>query len=308
MNILDHLTQSVLERDKPGWRRVEVTPKDIERYTQEDVYNYPRCFVGTHHVTNPSLKRRFISFTEYPVTYGEMAREYLRQCYEQSEWHGPPPRGPSPAHPWWAKRAPIFTQHTTHVAMAYVDIDHAYWSLLQPYCADHLITEGDKHVAGCVQFLWPDAVDVERRLRHAVVGCLFSHRIGWMSFGEWKEAPQCAPWSNPSLARLCYDTLHAIAVDVRKRFECFAWLTDAGIVRNGGGMVQLLQERWGLTSKIEAEGMGAVWSPSTYQVGTKRTENIRSKRADFTVTNFDNIPKRHAVEKYRRWRMKAIGA
>ena len=92
MTLRDILTDDVLARDK--YRRVEVSPRELERYMNEDIHRYPRVYAGTHHVTVPAEKRRFISFVEWPVTAGELARAYLRRCYESSDWGGLPFRGP----------------------------------------------------------------------------------------------------------------------------------------------------------------------------------------------------------------------
>lgn len=306
-NLRDWLTHCALARSTT--ERLEITPREHERML-ELAHQWPRVYAGSYHLTIPSERRKYVVFNEYPVPNGELAREYVKQCWEASCWGGvPPDKSPRKArHPYWNRRAPLYCRPVRHRSLAYVDIHHAYWSIVEPYCLDHVLSTSGNTVAGVVPFLYPREVDRDRRLRHAVVGTLFSHQLSWLAWGEWKTVPLASPTSNPSLARITFDTMHAVCRDVREHFETFAWLTDACIVarKDGPAVVEMLRERWALSSRVVAEGMGAVWAPSTYRVGPKVTLDISNRNASYTVTECEKINPRISVRRWREERRRAV--
>jgi len=304
--LLERLSESVLERDPPGWRRQEIAPADLESFLVDGAEKYSRVYVGGAHFTIPELRTRFISFTEYPVTYGECAREYLRLCYDSA---GVVPIRPRAHHRYWAKKAPLYCRPVKHRGLAYVDINHAYWEIVRHYAADHAMGYGPlegEQVPGRVPFVLPDEIDAERRLRHTVVGTLLAHRLSWLEYGSWRDVAVPAPWANPSMARIIFDTMNAVARDVMAHTEVFAWMTDAAIVpnREAEAVQDVLAERWRLGSTIESRGQGAVWSPSCYRVGLKMSLDIAHKNATYVETPCAKVA-RVNVERTRRWRRDA---
>ena len=308
MSLVDDLTAGVLERDRPGWVRREISHHEFDKMVLEDLDAIDRAFVGRAHITVPSQKTRWIVYTGYPVTDGELAREYLRRCYKASPWGGPPTLKPKASHPYWRKRAPVMAAPVKHRHLAYVDIGHAYWNIARHYQADVTLTrDKNRFLPGVVPFLFPDVIDADRRLRHTLMGTIFSHSLAWTRYGAWVEAPVCSPFANPSLLRICYDTLQAVASDIVSKFETFAWLTDAAIVNadQAENVIEHLERHWHLPARLVAEGMGAVWSPSTYRVGPKATANIVNGTADWTVTASSNLA-RVNVRTIKKWRADAL--
>lgn len=305
MTLRDDLTQMVLESDT-RYRRVEIGWPKYEEIVGS-LEQYREAFVGGSHITIPELRTRFIAYTEYPVTVGECARAYLRWCYESSEWGRVPPFRPRSSHPWFAKRTPLFVDPVKLGAFSYVDIEHAYWQILRHYRADMVIRIADRSFFdGCVPFLRPAEVDDDRELRHAVGGSLFASRITVYRYGSPKDHRVPSRFANPTLQMLAYDTLSAIAWDIKRHFPLHAWLTDAAIVWDPDGtfgelVTAYLAERWHITSRVVAWGSGEINSPANYRVGSKETRDFLRLREPRAVNQLPRVN----VKRLRGWRLKA---
>lgn len=303
----DDLTEAVLGRDKPGWRRREISWDELDRLVGQAA-RWPQVFVGATHVTIPAKKTRFLVYGEGEVSRGELAREYVRQVYQASPWAGPPTRKISASHPYWAKTPPLCARPVRHRSLAYLDLVHAYWEIIRHYRADVTLTRRDNRILdGWADWLRPEEVDADRPLRHAVAGVLFSRELVWLHYGEEVRVSMPSPYANPSLARLVFDTLHAVAAEIDRTFTLYAWLTDACIVprRQASAVQDHLRTRWGLASTVKGEGMGDVWSVTTHEVGNKVTRDLRNQHHHGETAPFEGL-RRVNVQRYRRWRREAL--
>lgn len=264
--------------DRSTYQRREIGYPELESWVGARIDDYERVYLGASSVTIPELKLKMVVYDEFPVTAGELAREYLRLVYDDYD----PGLRPGHRHPGWGWEAPLYCAPTRHRPMAYIDIHSAYWQLVRCFRPDDLPLPDGGCIEGELAWLSPEAVEEDRRLRHALVGSMFANKVEWHRYGKPMSTYAPNKWSNPSLKRLCMSTLHAVAAACRRRFGLHAFLTDAMIVDadQGERVVKWLADEWSLSSRIEAVGMGQVWSTTQYMVGGKQTMDFTNGNAD----------------------------
>ena len=269
------LSDQVLEGSR--WDRVEITYPELETWIGARVDAYERVFVGLHSITIPAEKKKYIVYDRFPVTPGEIAREYLRTVWQERRT-----MLPTKSAPGWHWEAPIHCEPVHNTMLAYIDIEQAYWQLLTPWRPDDVPLPHGGCIEGELEWLVPSVVAEDRELRHAIVGTIFASRITWLRYGQPQTAYAPKFWSSPSLKRTCMQTLHAMATQVRRRYGLYAWLTDAAILdaHVAQEVSDFLAIHWGVRSRVVASGIGSVFSPTAYIVGEKRTRNFTSGALD----------------------------
>lgn len=269
MTLRDALTDAVLAGSR--WQRRKVGYPELERWRAAKIDEYPQAFVGTSSITVPQANLKLVAYDEWPVTSGELARAYLHRVYADA------PRRPlpSPRARGFSWTAPIVANPVRHRALAYVDVESAYWQLISIFRPDDLVL-GDEVVPGTLEWLNKETVAEDRRLRHCVHGSIFSNRLVFYRYGTPVVVPKVNRWSNPSLALHCFQTLHAVCRRVAAGTSLHAWMTDAAIVDadDAEPVAALMAGEWLLRSRLKAQGAGTVVSATTYAVGDKMSLDV----------------------------------
>ena len=268
MTLRDALTEAVLARS-PYERRC-VAFDELAKWRAARIDSYARAYVGDVSVTIPELNLKLVRFDEWPVTSGELAREYLQIVY--ADVHGV---RCSPRASGFAWAPPILAAPVRHRELAYADIESAFWQLISCFNPDDLVL-GDEIVEGKARWLTVDAVAEDRRLRHCVHGTIFSNHLVFYRYGTPVVVPKVSKWSNPSLRLHCMQTLHAVCGRLRRDVNLHAWLTDAAIVDadDAEPVRRFMDREWKLAAKVKAQGAGAVISATTYVVGDKASLDL----------------------------------
>lgn len=274
MTLIDDLSSSVLARSR--YRRHSVTYPQLHARQDDHEWlaRYNQVYVGNVSISCRTTLEKWLVYSEFPVSHGEMAREYLRRIYAD----GKRSSQFSPRAPGFTWEAPIFCVPTPRTrALAYVDIASCYWQLLRDLQPDSTwLPDSGVMVEGVHEWTDMDAVADARELRHAIAGIMFTSSFGWWTHGKWREVAMTKPWSNPSLKQYVMSTLHAIAAEVKERFDAVRWHTDGGIVgyEHGSALVDHLMDRWALRARIVAEGPGRVFNSTSFYVGDKQSLDI----------------------------------
>lgn len=257
-----------LSRDRPGWQRLHVSSYELNAMRDDEgwVSSFRQVYLGSESITVTDERTKYVSLTTWPATNGELAREYLALCMTKRKVARRPD--------WYRRKAPLFCD-PYRGNLAYVDLRHAYFEVVRRFPPETCIvapgTKDQRIVLPASDSAWlnTDDLDEDRTLRHAVVGVLFSQGLQFYAYGKPVEVKLWRGFHRPSLYRITMDMLHAIALDVKRHFHLYAWLTDAAIVRESEaqGLQEFLMERWGFASKVEGHGIGTVSSVSSYQMG-----------------------------------------
>lgn len=299
------LRDGVLARTAGRYERVEVGYPALEAWRGAGIDEYPLAYASTHAVYIPVLGKKFIAYDHFPVVVGEMAREYLRVV-----WDGYPRGGALKKADGWRWNAPLFCEPVRHRALAYVDVTSAFWQLVSPFRPDDVPLPGGEVIEGEMDWLSPEVIDGDRRLRHAVVGSLFYSELPIYRYGKACEIRVRNYWTSPALRRLTMSSLHAMAQGVRRKFGLHAWLTDAAVVdaRVADDVVDWLAVHWGIRSRVVESGIGDVWNKETYRVGAKKTRNLVNGTVTMRtapVRGFSNL-RRVPGENWRQMRRERV--
>lgn len=188
----------------------------------------------------------------------------------------------------WRWNAPLFCEPVRHRALAYVDVTSAFWQLVSPFRPDDVPLPGGEVIEGEMDWLSPEVIDGDRRLRHAVVGSLFYSELPIYCYGKACEIRVRNYWTSPALRRLTMSSLHAMAQGVRRRFGLHAWLTDAAIVdaRVADDVVDWLAVHWASGPGWSSRGLATCGTrrrtgsgprrPGTWSMGRSRCARRRS--------------------------------
>ena len=276
-----------------AWERVSVSEIELNAKadTPEWLGAYDCVYVGGDSITIKDTRQKLLTWRTFPVTNGELAREYLRQVFPPRKEHETPLMA-NPANVGFLAKAPLFCEPVRHRPLAYVDIESAYWQLISCYRPDDMPFPSSRSVnAGTLEWWRPDEVRQTRGLRHAIAGSMWSNRIEWCNRGTWRETLATSRWSNPWIKRHVMHTLHAVVWDLMGRVNLHAWLTDAAIVDadDATEVVDRLARHWHLTSRVVASGAGAVWNVTSYVVGEKRSLNIEHGHLPADGAAFSNL-------------------
>lgn len=252
------------------WHRREVGYPELKRWRAAHIDAYGQAFVGTTSISIPETKLKLVAYDDWPVTSGELARRYLRRVFADVKRRPPSPRASG-----FGWTPPALCRPVRHRPLAYVDIASAYWQMIRPFRPDDVIL-GDEVFRGSAEWLTPEAVTEDRRLRHAIHGSIFANRIKFYRYGSLVVAPRTNVWSNPTMARYCMQTLHAVCGRLAADTNLHAWMTDAAIVDTDDAepVTRFLEREWLLASRLKARGSGAVLNATTYQVGDKASLNL----------------------------------
>lgn len=300
MTLRDTLTEQVLESSK--WERRQVGYPELERRRSVWIEKFAQVFVGAQSISVPARHLKLVAFDEWPVTSGELARQYLRNVYA-----GVRTRPPSPRARGFGWQAPIMANPVRHRALGYVDITSAYWQLVSCFAPDDLVL-GDEIVPGKARWLTVEEVEADRRLRHCIHGTIFSNRIAFYNYGKLVVVPKTSVYSNPTLAAHCMQVLHAVCGILSRDIGVWAWMTDAAIVDADDiePVMRYMEREWALQAKLKALGSGAVVSATTYCVGDKMSRDLLNGTTDLscaeprTFTNLRRVPRRQLQTVRRR--------
>ena len=270
------------------WTRTQVSDVELNAKagTGEWLTQYDRVYIGGGSITIADTKEKLVTWRTWPVTGGELARAYLKVVFAPDH----APMGANPTNVGFRARAPLYCEPVRHRALAYVDITSAYHQLLVPYRPDDMPL-GRSVNAGTLSWWREDEMAATRNLRHSVAGSMWSNSIEWCERGTWERAPACSRWSNPWMKRRVMHTLHAVVFDLMAKVQVYAWLTDAAIVdaTDADVVLDVLANRWCLSARVVAVGMGAVWNMTSYAVGEKKSQGILNGRIPTTDAPFTNL-------------------
>jgi hypothetical protein len=274
MPLREELTDEVLARDaRLGWTRQRVSDYELTacRNDPEWLSRYRQIFEGTS-FTIMDTKTRLVPVPAWPVVDGELGRAYLRAMTEHYGTAPPYQRGVVKA--GHMERGPaLWCEPVRRMKfLSYVDLHHAYWSILRPHCWDtlHMLDGRVLTPLGGLRWIRPDEVAEDRGIRLAVPGTLFARGFAFYHWGKWTEHPRSpGSFTQPSLYHIVFSTMHAIAADVIRHFPVHAWLTDACIIDAAAedDVRGFLAERWALASSVKGRGMGQVFNVGSYRIG-----------------------------------------
>ena len=287
------LAEQVLKRTN-RYERIEISQMEYDEKWLDWIKGFPVVYVGHKHLTVPEIGQRLIVWDQFPVTDGELARQYLRTVYEDL-----PQKRQNPKSSLFEWEAPIFTAPVTNRALAYVDIEAAYWQIVSVFRPDDVVLSNGAVAGGEADWIEPATVAGDRGLRHAVVGSIFANSILVHEHGKPRRILASSPWTNGWLKRHCMQVLHAIAGELAGEGRLHSFMTDAAIVdwRTQEEIVHWLSGTWGLRARVKAQGMGSVWSPTTYEVGEQRSMDLvngTTTRTSAVARPFSNLKRVNA--------------
>lgn len=272
----EQLAARILERST--FDRVRVSDQQLAAL--EDplaLSQWRQAFAGTECLTvmDKPPRTKYIVSWAYPVTRSEMAREYVRWCYELADM--PLPGQVRADCPGYQQKDPLYCAPVRRRNLAYVDIRSAYWQIVQPYNVDPLVAIGPGKVwQGRTPWKDPAVIEADREIRHRAIGTLMSSGVEVWRRGVRQTLPVAGRFSNPSVAVLARGTLTAICRTARENFPIHAWLTDAAILdaRAADELIGWLGATWGVEARTVALGLGTVWNVSSYRVGRKASLDV----------------------------------
>lgn len=270
----DDLLQRIeIAEAEHGWQRKWVD--DPFSLVSKESHN---IYLGHDKVTDAGNRVRYLRKGIYPVTRGELAREYLKYSMECSDKTRlivtkkslplldlTPPLyfvgyGESTVGPW-----------------AMIDITAAHFSIYRNLTLDSRYQPNETLTLGSIPFPQTDEWGMDKLARNAVMGIVTSRSVSQVWYGHLRMIPTRNYFLAPSVHGYVMDCMHAIARDMVETFGSPWWYIDAFVVRQGRAQEALdrLQTKWHVTGRILSQGAGRIWSLTDYHVGPKRTKRVR---------------------------------
>jgi hypothetical protein len=273
----------------------EATTNDLERgWVRENVDSFPelrnpellapfkRAYMGEKSLTVKDTRSRKIVGGE--VSPGELARIYVKRIMAEDD-DLLAKRVP------WRRDALQFTDRRPAYYFAgqcagpfvLVDITAAYATLYSRLTLDLTYRpECNPPLLGLGRGYFPRANEwVETKApRNALWGNLLRPKIREWRHGQPIDDALPNRFFAPDLTGIVLDACHAIALEAKAR-GAMSWAVDGGAFRphEGREFIQWLQETFGLTAEVRAEGPGWLFGATSYSIGPVVTEDVRKGQA-----------------------------
>lgn len=298
MNEIQNALLEAAQKRADNWMNIRVKQfPDVEKI-------HEIVMLGSHSFALINSRRRLVKekidlTAEVYETPSAIARDYLRFVYKK----GPRYTKSQALRVEGIEPVPSYADPQKFGHGFYVDIQSAYWSIMQiagwnvDYNPGLWLSPGRPPA----DFPFPD---------HKVArNCLVSAgRLGGIPRYDPRKLPgdpydeikAGSPLKNLQLPRLIHDVLNTIAAQVIEAGAIYV-NNDGCIVRDQKTLDRVMQivSDWGLTARIKAEGGGQIKASGTYQVGRVRTMNYS--------TVGENQPLAHVYKpSYADWLQKAF--
>ena len=233
-----------------------------------------RLIIGSHWLTDVTRgSSHAVRITEQSDIHpGELARPWLRTCLERAGRRRL--RRSKESLGLLALRPPRYWSGEHREAeWAYVDLVSAYPSIYSRVGLDPVFRPAD----GIVGLGHVEALEAERlpRETHRVVGgAIRSTELRLWQHGQLvtQDATRWSRTLSPELWGLLMVALSGIAVEAL-RCGAIEWDTDGGILPadRADELIERIQTRWGLESRVRVAGRGKVWGVKHWQIGEVAT-------------------------------------
>jgi hypothetical protein len=184
------------------------------------------------------------------------------------------------------KAVPNFAHPTNFMFGYYVDIQSAYWSIMNvvgwkpDYYPEKWLSAGEPPVE--FPFAW------HKRARNCLASAGTSTELPVFNPASREIEPRQIgnPLSNLSLTRLITDVLNCIASQAIEAGAVYA-NTDGFICPNVAcrDRVMAIIENWGLIGRVKLAGPGVVLSSGAYQVGKGKSGLLKYREAATPIVN-----------------------
>lgn len=293
---IERLERGTYTRNRiPGKGSISV-PVFTHQYLTRYRDNYVAC--GGFSISDITTQTKYLS--QWPYTYGEIAREYLTYCEEQSGINLKPQRSFSMGH------APIYFTGPSKGLYAYVDITSCYFSLYKPLTLDCKF-HGSSIAQGQIPFIRTAELNQNKAIRNTVFGIMAKRYMLVAQHKYLTPRDNHSTLFRPAIGAYVYQTTQAVAKESISNFDIHMWLTDAAILpyKEAEQFQQFLRTEWLLDSKIEAWGSSSILATAVYKVGEKMskdfTRSVPQKRGKCnTLMQGIDIP---SLKKSRQWLM-----
>jgi hypothetical protein len=277
------LAAQICEREEAhGWEREPVEdPRSLVRAGLLE--KVKRAWCGQDgRLTILDDRRKLLPFTQWPLSDGDLARQYLRSTLEPWQAEAPPKSLRRKRIPFNTGAAVEFMGYEPSVRYfeppaerggpwAHVDIEACYPSLYfrggpvmeyRPWWSSPVLRVVGPRFERQAEWL------LDKGPRSAVWGMVRSAGIPELRFGQpGKISPN--KFCSPDLVGYLLDTVNAIAAEAIERWPSICmWVVDAAIMRpdDAREFVLWLSERWGLVATIDVEGPGYVWGYNCWTI------------------------------------------
>jgi hypothetical protein len=305
----EELTRMVL--DSPyALRREEIDYMAFWRSREWE--SFDRLVLGNRTFSDMVGRTKYIDSSVWPVTPTETARPYIRMIWEEqcarrqtakSRWMGfkrvPWSRE---TFPMLKLNAPAFFAAPSSGDLTYVDIKAAYFQLYSVASLDlRFNPQRGVFGQGIIEFLRADELATLKETRNTITGVVRATSRKQCCHGKMEMVPTYNRFLAPELWGYLMHTLHAVALDLRERFDVRYIATDGYIVPSHEAdlLREYLAEAWGLESTVKCSGPGSVWALGAYRLG-ERGSRSRAKRGE-PVDNLLALDEDWRA-KLRRWR------
>lgn len=225
-----------------------------------------------------------------PFCEEELARPWLRRCLGQSR----ATKGMAAKRVPWQKRAldhldvlpPRYFVGGKQVGeWVYVDLHQAYPSIYSRLSLDmKWMPHPDRPLLGRGQMslaVEPDLMEY-KDMHRAVGGIIRSTQFTEFINGRPRTVDSRG-WSKflaPDLWGVIMWTLHSIARMAIDEFGAVMWDTDGGVMPHGRAwdLIDAIEDRWHLASRIEHKGPGTVWGVKHWDIGDDSTKQGGRRR------------------------------
>lgn len=246
-----------------GWTRVRMPSDELAAMGASEAFLVPRrrVYVADGIMTDADARTRWVSADCWPMTDGELSRQYLHHCIRASR-----------RRPWNRRVGPPATmRQVLYYAggtldwddLAQVDITAAYMSLYAPlglmptYASVRL--DADK----LSPFVRLGELGMLKAVRNSVVSQLARDTVRYLEHGEemTEKLDHGAITYHPMTAQYVSDVLLQIGRESIALFDFVSYNTDGGCLpgERADGWVKWLADRWALTGRVVRRGSATTY-------------------------------------------------
>lgn len=253
-----------------GWTRVKLSGEEVGAMHLVEAFTASRRRVytgGWQVISDSDARVRWVDADVWPVTDGELGRQYLHHCARAAKV--PPPEG-RVGKPRVRPQNAVFYgagSPTSFADLALVDITAAYFSLYSPLGLSPLYTSVRVEPDTQRPFIDLASFGAVKSVRNTVVSQLGRDTVRCLEYGEERiqKLDRRAFTYHPTTSQYVYDVLAQIARESIEMFGFVSYNTDGGCVDGGRAeeWVEWLSGRWGLAGRVVKRGAAVVTGAST---------------------------------------------
>lgn len=288
MSLLTDLTTEALSRDdKNGWKRETVS--EIPEHRDPDLLkSFEHAYLTPTSLTVKDIKTRKV--VDAQVSSGEIGRLYLKRVMKQGLEAGGS-KLLSQRIPWRREALQFMDRGPAYYfagesggPFELVDISSCYGSLYTRMTIDMTYRpETNPPLLGLGKGAFTNREEwmSVKAPRNSAWGSVLRRRGREWRHGVLVEDAYPNQFFAPDLRGIIFDAAHAIALEAKETFGALSWAVDGGCFRVGDGQrfIQWLEQTWGLTATVKAEGPGWMFGPTSYSIGPVTTADVKAGRA-----------------------------